>query len=350
MEVSDRGTETMPPNPSDGNLSRASHPPPGTRPEKSLPRPELVSLPGVEFTEQQTKVSFMSGGEQRTLFVHKPANYDPNMPAPLIVVFNGYDSDPKGGAANMGKFTGLSRAGEKDGYVVAYLDGAGPDHTWGLYGSHNDPEFVTDALKYLKENYKINDKRIFAVAFSDGGTGMMAALPTLGGQIAAAAGDAIYTKGEEAALTAPTSALIIAGRDDMTTPPAGTAGMVSDGFKRLLGGEFIVGPEEMFWGIGHAVHGPHMEPTQHIVDYFRNADQTSAPPQTVHNGTMTTQTYANGRNGTEVEAITGDRREHGWGGSSWGDTSIDPSMLDNKGAPVRDTDIIIDFFNHHSKL
>jgi hypothetical protein len=55
----------------------------------------------------------------------------------------------------MEKFTGLSAAGEKDGYVVAYLDGAGPGHSWSNghmpWGNHNEQQFADDTLKKLKK-------------------------------------------------------------------------------------------------------------------------------------------------------------------------------------------------------
>jgi poly(3-hydroxybutyrate) depolymerase len=328
-----------------------------------------LSDPGPKNGERTTKATIESGGEQRDLYLHLPANYDPKHPAPLILVFNGLGS----GADGMEKFTGLSAAAEKDGYVVAYLDGAGPGHSWSNghmpWGNHNDQQFADDTLKRLKKDLNIDNDRVFTVGYSQGGSGMNKLLSSLDGQVAAVAEDETFTDGKERPLQNPTSALIINGRDDLEVPYAGSAGMLADGWRRSTGvfqsevkdiynrdstklkgdeKEDITGTKEFFSSPLHWV-GQHQEPVRHTVDYFKGADKISSPPQIVQNGSMTVETYSHGANGTEVEFITGAGRVHGWVGSSWDGQPIDPPMLDKNGKPVRDTDLIIDFFNHHPR-
>jgi len=328
-----------------------------------------LSDPGPKNGERTVKAAINSGGEKRDLYLHLPANYDPKHPAPLILAFNGLGS----GADGMEKFTGLSAAGEKDGYVVAYLDGQGVGHSWNNghmpWGSHNDQQFAKDALKYLEKDLNIDKNRVFTVGYSQGGSGMNKLLSSLDGQTAAVAEDESFMDGKEQALRKPTSAIIIHGRDDLEVPYAGSAGELADGWKRSTGvalselkdiydrdwpalkrdrREDKTGTKEFFSTIPH-LFGQHQEPTRQMVDYFKSADKIASAPKIEQNGSITIETYGHGANGTEVEFITGAGRVHGWGGSSWDGKPIDPPMLDKNGKPVRDTDLMIDFFNHHPK-
>lgn len=139
----------------------------GCKARKQEPAPTEVSSTGK--SEHHLKV----GGKQRRYVLYVPRSLDSSKPAPLIIAIHGGGSKPE----SFGKITGLDRrAGEERGYVIAYPAGykkfwhSGDDCCGPPYEENvDDVAFIRAVLKDVKQRVNIDDSRVYAAGFSNGG-------------------------------------------------------------------------------------------------------------------------------------------------------------------------------------
>ncbi|KAI1827870.1 carbohydrate esterase family 1 protein [Xylaria intraflava] len=147
-------------------------------------------LPGIT-----TYHGLNSSGRDRTYSVHLPSDYDDSEPYPVVLGFHG--------SSSIGLFfevdTGLSDSKYSANKIMVYPNGVGGAWAGANYSEASVPEdlqFVTDLLTALRDDYCIDDSRIYATGISIGGGFVNTiACSAVGGQFAAfaPASGAFYT-------------------------------------------------------------------------------------------------------------------------------------------------------------
>jgi len=109
--------------------------------------------------------------ERRRYLVYLPKSYhdNPGQSFPLVFNFHG------GGmtAAEQMFYSGMNKTADKYGFIVVYPTGINQDWNVGFdmsyHDGHKDIEFVQAILNSLRNEYKIDEKAIFACGLSRGG-------------------------------------------------------------------------------------------------------------------------------------------------------------------------------------
>jgi polyhydroxybutyrate depolymerase len=159
---------------------------------------------------------------QRTALVNVPPQARPDQPLPLILAFHGAGGNGAGTEAS----TGLSRAADHAGFIVAYPNAYGtywrslPNDT---PGRDADLTFVRSLLDQLDATLCVDDRRVYATGGSNG-AGFAALLAcTLNDRLAAIAPVAgIYRPDPTCPPRRPLSVLEIHGTNDTTAPYDGS--------------------------------------------------------------------------------------------------------------------------------
>lgn len=122
---------------------------------------------------QTTLHTLEHAGEQRTYHLTVPAGYDSAHPAPLLIALHPFGSSGRA----MEALTGLDRAAEEAGFLVAYPDSL--DLTWNdgrpevddslLLQWTDDLGFVSALLDELTDDYSLDPDRIMLAGFGSGG-------------------------------------------------------------------------------------------------------------------------------------------------------------------------------------
>jgi polyhydroxybutyrate depolymerase len=184
------------------------------------PVPPGAVAPGQERSES---VAVGTGGGSYELSV--PRTYRWRRPAPLILLFYGFDSDP----AQFSALTHLPSRGSTDGFLVAVPHTPGLESEWQFSGHGSDADFIDGLVGSLERRYCVDQSAIFAAGFSAGAAFTIAYACAHETQIAA-----IVTVAVEFQLgcTRPMSILAFHGTDDPLVPyQNGAIGLSLPGIK-----------------------------------------------------------------------------------------------------------------------
>ncbi|ORY17494.1 carbohydrate esterase family 1 protein [Clohesyomyces aquaticus] len=149
-------------------------------------------LPGVT----QYRFGLKSAGKDRSYSYHLPSNYGKNKPYPVVIAFHG--------SSSIGLFleadTRLSEAKFSGEKIIVYPNGLGG--SWAGPSYHKDStidedlQFVSDMVDDVNSMFCVDEKRVYATGFSNGG-GFIGTLACslAGGKFAAfaSASGAFYT-------------------------------------------------------------------------------------------------------------------------------------------------------------
>ena len=107
-------------------------------------------------------------GRTRTYVLHLPAGYAPNKSYPLVLLFHG----GYGSGAHFLAMTQFGAKADKEGFIVVAPDGI--DRHWNEgkgtgNGTIDDVGFVRQLIRNLESRLAIDQKRIYATGFSNGG-------------------------------------------------------------------------------------------------------------------------------------------------------------------------------------
>jgi poly(3-hydroxybutyrate) depolymerase len=112
--------------------------------------------------------SLKSSGRDRVYAVHLPPDYDANAPYPMVLGFHG--------SSSIGFFfeadTRMSESQHSAGKIMVYPDGVGGAWAGANYSAvsvEEDLQFVSDLLTDLRNDYCVDDTRIYATGMSIGG-------------------------------------------------------------------------------------------------------------------------------------------------------------------------------------
>jgi polyhydroxybutyrate depolymerase len=177
-------------------------------------------------------------GHERTYEVHAPASYKGEQAVPLVLALHG-----RGGTGHgMAGQTHFDSVSDAHGFLVAYPDGLGggwadgrgatPSDTDGI----DDIKFLSELIRKLTRDYKIDASRVFVTGMSNGGFMTQRIGCDLSSQVAAV-GSVGATMGEITASHCdperPISVMLIQGAQDPLVPiqggpmgPNGSRGMI----------------------------------------------------------------------------------------------------------------------------
>lgn len=136
-------------------------------------------------------------GLERSYLAYVPSTYDGAQPVPLLLVFHGFGSSPEN-IMTMANFNPLA---QEEQFIVLYPRASEQPTTWyngtGVFRPFDDDrdlQFVDALLAVAKTQWRIDERRIYAVGFSMGGgmayriacerSGQFAAFGTVAGAFA----------------------------------------------------------------------------------------------------------------------------------------------------------------------
>jgi polyhydroxybutyrate depolymerase len=108
--------------------------------------------------------------ETRIFTLYIPSSLDTERPAPLLFALHGAPGTGEG----MRLTTGLDELGDRNGWLVAYPDAlgawsAGCDCSTSEINGVDDLGFIERVIERISEEYSVDDRRIYATGFSNGG-------------------------------------------------------------------------------------------------------------------------------------------------------------------------------------
>ena len=124
-------------------------------------------------------MSIPSGGMQRTVLVHLPSGFSDRAHVALVLNLHGSGST----AAQQAGFTGMDATADRDGFIVAYPQGAitsGSGYDWNVPGqplfgggavpasAPDDIAFLATVISTLQEDLCVDTSRVYATGFSGG--------------------------------------------------------------------------------------------------------------------------------------------------------------------------------------
>lgn len=126
-----------------------------------------------------TTLHFRVGGRERQVLVHVGRRLDPSSAHALVLNLHGTAST----AAEAAGFTGMNKAANADGFIVAYPQGVIPfdgGFAWNVpnepifggiavpKGSPNDVTYLVAVVKAVERQYCVDPQQVYATGFSGG--------------------------------------------------------------------------------------------------------------------------------------------------------------------------------------
>jgi len=281
--------------------------------------------PGLAAGDHTIVLSF--GGGERSYLLHVPAAVDTQAATPLVLAFHG----GLGSAAYMPALTGLSDKADREGFLVAYPNGAGAlgDRllTWnggtccGYAQRENvdDVGFVGAVIDDLSARFTIDTRQIFATGISNGGILSYRLACEMADRIAAIASIAGTQNIERCEPSEPVAILHIHGTGDQHLPFEGGHGPES-----VAGVDFVSVAE--------------------TVGFWANANRCAGSARIGVTGKVTHTTYSPCDAGTTVELYAIEGGGHAWPGGVPAWQGGDPAPMD-----MNATDNLWAFFAAHPK-
>lgn len=167
-------------------------------------------------------------GDTVRTYVVQPPGPSAGTPVPLLLLFHGTGETGR----SMRRSAGLDTLAAARGYVVAYLDAAagnwaeGCDCTRADRLGVNDTGFVREVVRKLARQYDLDDDRIFAAGFSQGGLfvhRLACELPEVVAAVASVGSGISAPMAGRCAPTRPVGVLVLQGTLDDAYPYEGAA-------------------------------------------------------------------------------------------------------------------------------
>jgi len=226
--------------------------------------------------------------------------------------------------------TSMSKKADSEGFMVVYPYGTGYGSKMFLFSNAgsccgrasqrnvDDIAFIRAMIDDLKKNYNVDNKRIYATGCSNGGMFAYRVACELGDQIAAVAPVEACMMWKPQKVASAVSVLALNGTRDTVVPYEG--------------------------GTGHYLfHKVECTSAAECIKFWAEQDGCNPDPKREMFGAIVKETYAGGKDGTEVCLYTLQNR-HGW---PMGKGSF--FMNDRPRGQVSATDLICAFFKTHSK-
>jgi polyhydroxybutyrate depolymerase len=163
---------------------------------------------------------FNVDGLNRVALVHAPGNAKEN-PTPVVFAFHGHGGSMQGAAKSFATHKQWPEA------IVVYMEGVptksgsvdpeGKKSGWQYHAGENgdrDVKFFDAVLAELRQEFKVDDKRIYVAGFSNGAGFAFLLWSTRGDEIAAVAACAMHADAKMISTFKPRALLQIAGKTD----------------------------------------------------------------------------------------------------------------------------------------
>ena len=158
--------------------------------------------------------SVTSGGTKRTYLLHLPLTYDGTKPAPVVMNFHGFGSNP----AKQNDISAFAPMSDREGFILVTPDG-GIGWRFAESSRNDNTAFVRDVIASVEADLCVDVKRIFATGKSQGGfmsSWLACKAPDLVAAVAPVAG--MY---EPAGACGPVPIMEFHGKADTTIPFSG---------------------------------------------------------------------------------------------------------------------------------
>lgn len=278
---------------------------------------------------------------KRTFLVHTPKNYDGKKDLPLVLNFHG----GVGTGKQQERKTGFSHLADRENFIVVYPDGVNNQWNDGRGAAFsgaptaNDVGFVNALIDFMRKNYRVDQKRIYATGGSNGGI----FTNRLG----------IELSDKLAAIAPVVGNLPIDKQTDKTFMP-------QLGATKPLPVLLINGTEDQFvkWDGGRVRGGGKVTSVAETVRAWVKSNGCQATPKIENlpdkfaddETTVRRETYANCRDKTEVVLYAVVGGGHGWYGMSDDlQTNAVRNVTGNLSREVNSTEVIWEFFKKHSR-
>ncbi len=270
-------------------------------------------------------------GRERDFVLHRPEGDGDRRSLPLVLLFHGGGGNPW----SCMRVTGFNRKADEAGFIAVYPAGTGPRRRQGLtwnagrccgpaqHEGVDDVGFIRTLVRHLKETLPVDPERIYAAGISNGGMMCYRLACEMSGIFAAVGPVAGALNLERCRPARPVSVIAFHGTADLYVRYDGGRPR-----KRVLPGhdreDVSVADSIGFW-INH--NGCRPEP----------AKETS--------GAVTRETYAGGRENSEVVLYTIRGGGHAWPGGAKGYQEGDEPT-----GEISATDLMWDFFSRHRRV
>jgi polyhydroxybutyrate depolymerase len=272
-------------------------------------------------------------GHNRTYELHVPASYKGEQAVPLVVVLHGRT---RTGHITAG-LTQFDAVADAHGFLVVYPDGL--DNSWadgrGVTPSDtdgiDDVKFLSELIRKLARNYKIDPSRVFVTGYSNGGFMSLRVACELSGQVAAV-GVVAATMGEITSSHChperPVSVMLIQGTKDPLVPFQGGPMGANGSHGMILS---LQKTAEKWVGL----------------DACDSKPESSAIADKAADGTNIRRDIFSGcKEGAEVIAYTVEGGGHTWPG---GKPYLPESVIGKTSGNMDASEVLWEFFSKHSR-
>jgi polyhydroxybutyrate depolymerase len=117
--------------------------------------------------QSQTNGSFDFEGVSRNYIVYVPSGHNMQNPASLVIVLHGFTQT----AQAIMNYSNFNAYAEENSFIVAYPNGIGNSWNVGVGGGStaNDVGFLSALIDTLNAQYGVDQERVYATGFSNGG-------------------------------------------------------------------------------------------------------------------------------------------------------------------------------------
>ena len=168
--------------------------------------------------------SIYHAGSKRRYIVHVPPSYQATVPTAVILAFHGGG----GNADDSAEYFGLNTTSDKEGFIVVYPEGTGAMVKGKVFGTWNsgtccgpamknnvdDVGFVDKMIEKLKNDFNIDQDRIYATGMSNGALMCYRLACELSDKIAAIAPSGAHDAIDSCAPTRPIPIIHFHGTED----------------------------------------------------------------------------------------------------------------------------------------
>jgi polyhydroxybutyrate depolymerase len=272
--------------------------------------------------------TLMMGEQKRTYLVHIPKDYDPKMPAPVVLALHGAAMN----GSMMVWFSGLNKKSDEAGFIVVYPSGTGtgPFLTWNAggfkgkmaEGRADDVAFIGKLLDDLATVVKVDEKRVYASGMSNGGMMCYRLAAELSDRIAAIAPVAGTIAIDESKPKRPVPVIHFHGTKDTFVPFEMAKGKTPK-FMKLKGVEDSI----QTWV---KLNGCDEKPKTETLS--KDGDEMK----------VTRKTYGGGKDGSEVVLVVIED-----GGHTWPGMTPPASFMGKSAKNISANDLMWEFFQKH---